>query len=115
MSSLMQIARRATKSNGMITIADHVEITVRRPDGSVETVTHPTLHSMTDAFFAALVAGTRAAGRGDVLSYRNVTREIAGVQPSSSERMERAMAYGESDECSTHGSQSEAAYPSDAD
>ena len=61
----------------MTTVPSHLEITVRRPNGTVETIVHPQWKQINDRDFAKLVAGTKAAGRGEVLSYRNVTKEIA--------------------------------------
>jgi hypothetical protein len=47
-------------------------ITVRRPDGAVETVSVASKFVAIDAsLFAAIKAATAAAGRGEVLSYAN--------------------------------------------
>ena len=56
------------------TTPSHVELTVRRPNGTVEVVRADKLGEfINDKVFASVVAQTKAAGRGDVLSYTNVT------------------------------------------
>ena len=53
---------------------DHAEVTIRRPDGTIETVKlHPAkFPAMTDALFARMKKANLDAGRGECLSYRNV-------------------------------------------
>ena len=53
---------------------DHAEVTIRRPDGTIETVKlHPAKFPvMTDALFARMKKANLDAGRGECLSYRNV-------------------------------------------
>lgn len=53
----------------------YVEITVRRPNGTVETVRHPTLLSMSPNMWTRMVKDTYAAGRGTCLSYDNKVDE----------------------------------------
>lgn len=48
------------------------EITVRRPDGKVETLIHPHLTIMDSKILADMQSATRKAGRGEVLGYRNL-------------------------------------------
>lgn len=55
----------------------HVELTIRRPSGVMETVTFPHQKQISKSTFAQIVKATKDAGRGDVLSYTNVTREVA--------------------------------------
>lgn len=57
-------------------IADYVEITIRRPGGEIEMVRHPSLPALNDAAFARIAEATKAAGRGEALSYQNFTKEI---------------------------------------
>ena len=55
-----------------------VTLTIRRPNGQTETVNATEkmgLHGMTDAIFAQIRRDTKAAGRGDVLSYEIVTTD----------------------------------------
>lgn len=51
----------------------YCDVTVRRPDGLVETVRHPHIRHMTEPVWRQVVVDTEAAGRGTPLSYRNVT------------------------------------------
>ena len=44
-------------------------LTVKRPSGDVETIVHPTLTNISPAQFAQIQRDTKAAGRGEVLSY----------------------------------------------
>lgn len=55
-----------------------VELVVRRPDGSTETVDASAKfpHGLTDSIFAQVQAATRKAGRGEVLSYQNKVAEV---------------------------------------
>ncbi len=53
-------------------INDGCEITVTRPDGTVEVIQNPCgIRQMNEVLFARLKADTKAAGRGDVTSYIN--------------------------------------------
>jgi hypothetical protein len=107
-----------------LTIPSHVELTIRRPSGEVETVVIPTdrARELSDGLFAQIVAATKAAGRGDVLAYKNCTKDViesdqmyaerlageaADREYYASKRLERMMAYGEADECQDHGSRRE--------
>jgi len=59
----------------MTTITTHAELTIKRPDGIVETVRAK--HTpMTDKLLAMYRKATADAGRGEVLSYTNVTKEV---------------------------------------
>lgn len=77
------------------------ELTIRRPDGSVEVVRNDKLGKINDVVFAKVRAATKAAGRGDVLSYRNLTKDAAytvtqaDVDTDTAARIERTMAAGE--------------------
>ena len=51
------------------------KVTVRRPGGTVETLIHPTIRVMTDAGWEQMQAAMTAAGRGECLSYENITVE----------------------------------------
>ena len=59
----------------MITVHSHSEITIRRPSGEIEVATRP--EKLNAALFARLKAGTKAAGRGDCLSYTTHTKQVA--------------------------------------
>jgi len=49
-----------------------VEITVRRPNGQIETAVSPKFERLNDILFAKMVKATKDAGRGECLSYRNI-------------------------------------------
>lgn len=82
-----------------VEIHSHSELTIRRPDGTVETVRRP--EKMGASLFAKIKAATKAAGRGDVLSYVNITKTAsytvtaADEMDARSERQARMMRYGE--------------------
>jgi len=65
-----------------------VEITVRRPDGSVEIV-NPKQDYLTDGLFAAMRDATRKAGRGELISYRNVAAVVEMEESDYVGRCER--------------------------
>jgi|GEM_PF-3102599 len=89
------------------TTPSHVDLTVRRPNGNVEVVRNDKLIQINDRTFAQIVAQTKAAGRGDVLGYTNVTAthtetdaqyatRIAGEKSDAAIRADRnaVRAYG---------------------
>lgn len=50
-------------------------LTVKRPNGEIEKVVHPKLTFITEAQFKQIQKDTKAAGRGEVLSYE-IEREV---------------------------------------
>jgi len=52
--------------------ARKTEITVKRPDGKIETMIHPKIDYMTDGILTQMRKAMRDAGRGEVISYRNI-------------------------------------------
>jgi len=56
-------------------IATKLTLTVKRPNGVIEHVVHPTLKAVTEAQFKQIQEGTRAAGRGEVIDYKIDYRE----------------------------------------
>jgi len=64
-------------------------LTVKRPSGNVETIVHPTLTNISPAQFAKIQRDTRAAGRGEVLSYE-VEREGNEVSALNAENARKA-------------------------
>lgn len=62
--------------NKQITVASHAEITIHRPNGDVEIVTWTGGVELTEGLFARIQKANKDAGRGDVLSYRNVTKMV---------------------------------------
>ena len=61
----------------------YCEVTVRRPDGAIETIVHPRVQIMTSDLWSKMQAAMTAGGRGECLSYRNVTVVITTVTLSS--------------------------------
>lgn len=55
--------------------ATKLTLTVKRPNGQVEKVVHPTLKFITEAQFNQIQRDTAKAGRGEVLSYE-IDREM---------------------------------------
>jgi len=67
-------------SNIIVTIPSHCELTIVRPNGETEIVNYTVatkgqIRTMRDKEFAIIKAATAKAGRGDVVSYRNVTKQ----------------------------------------
>lgn len=60
----------------MLTVPSHVEIDVRRPSGLVETVTVTNSKTWSASDFSRSKDATAKAGRGELLAYRNVTKQI---------------------------------------
>lgn len=56
-----------------------VEIVIKRPNGKVETIMHPTLKQITENQFKQIQRDTKNAGRGDVISYTNIQETKAKV------------------------------------
>jgi len=52
--------------------AQKSEITVQRPDGSIETMIHPKIDYFTDGLLRQANEAMAKAGRGEILSYRNI-------------------------------------------
>lgn len=48
------------------------EVTVKRPNGQIETVVHPKIDYMLPALFEQMKKAMRDAGRGEPLSYKNI-------------------------------------------
>ena len=70
-------------------VPSHLEIDIRRPDGSVETVTHPKLKQWLPKDFAAFNAAMKKAGKGEGIAYRNVTK-LATYTMSAADKADAA-------------------------
>ena len=68
------------------TMKRQCEVTVRRPDGTVETLVHPNIPVMTDTLWDQMVAAMREADRGECLSYVNETIETEGDRQRTEQR-----------------------------
>lgn len=68
-----------------VQVPSHVEITVRRPGGNVETVRMPGRTMVSAREIEQIKLQTAKAGRGEVLSVVNVTKAVAAPQPSAAD------------------------------
>lgn len=115
------------------TIPSH-EIDIRRPNGVVETCTMPCGGHINARIFSDAKTANAKAGRGELLAWRNIDREVErtpeqeaeyqeGLRQTEIERAERrANAWqhdarygfaGERDECVHHGSRREPSHKED--
>jgi hypothetical protein len=82
-----------------VQVDDGFELTIRRPDGTVETklAEIPGFRACNPQLFARIKAATKAAGKGEVLSYRNLTKAAVYIYTVADEinagesRVQRAM------------------------
>ena len=58
---------------------NYCEVTVRRPNGQIETGIHPKVRVMNPALWAQMAAQMAKAGRGECISYRNVEITIIRI------------------------------------
>ena len=65
------------------------EVTIRRPDGTVETVVHPKIDYFTPELFRQMKKAMAEAGRGEVLSYRNIDAVVMVEDSDYQVRCER--------------------------
>jgi len=65
------------------------EVTIRRPDGTVETVVHPKIDYFTPKLFEQMKKAMADAGRGEVLSYRNIDAVVEMEDSDYQVRCER--------------------------
>lgn len=73
-----------------IQIPSHVEIDVRRPDGTTETVRPAGKSMISELEFGLMKKATAAAGRGELLAYRNVMKTVEAPKPSAADLAEMA-------------------------
>jgi len=69
-----------------------VEVTIRRPSGEIETIIHPRVTYMTDSLLAQMRQAMAVAGKGEVISYRNID---AIVEMEESDYQTRCTRCGE--------------------
>lgn len=112
-----------------VSVPSHVELTIRRPNGGIEIVNGPAhIRSITTRQFADIQAAYSRSGKGEALSYANITKEVTesdedyasrihgqamDALSESSRKIAEGMAYGERDESASHGSRSEPTHKSD--
>lgn len=72
-------------------VFDHSEITVQRTNGVIETVRSEEF--VTPSLFAQMAAATKAAGRGKLISYENISIEpVVSAETRARIEAERAAA-----------------------
>lgn len=81
-----------------IKLPDGCEVSIRRPNGEIEKVQNPAgIREMNPALFKRIKDATKAAGRGDVLSFVNKTKPgvytvtAADAADASSEQIAKIM------------------------
>lgn len=86
-------------NNETVKINDSVEVDVRRPNGTIETFTlmNPIykdqkvpLRNITPKQIEEMKAATRAAGRGEVIAVRIITRDVVSVGPTAADLEEES-------------------------
>ena len=65
------------------------EVTIKRPDGTIETMIHPKVDHMNDKMFVAANKAMAAAGRGQFVSYRNIDAVVEMEESDYIGRCER--------------------------
>lgn len=68
-----------------VMIPDYAEIDVKRPNGVVETVRYAAGNKINPALFATMKKATMSAGKGEVLTYRNVEKQSCYVVTTADE------------------------------
>lgn len=74
----------------MLNVPDYCEVTVKRLNGTVETIRVPGRAELNDNAFAVMKKATKAAGRGDLLTYKNTTRQIADYVMTAADKANQA-------------------------
>lgn len=69
-----------------VTIPSHCLVTIRSPNGNVETIKHPNVLTMTPKLWSDMGRAMKAAGRGECVSYENITQEVPEIEPTELER-----------------------------
>ena len=69
-----------------------VEVKIERPNGEVETITHPKIDYMTGGIFSQMNKAMKDAGRGVCLSYRNIEAVVEMEESDYQGRCERCSA-----------------------
>jgi len=65
------------------------EVTIKRPDGKIETMKHPKIDFFNDILFGQMRKAMKDAGRGEVLSYRNIDAVIEMEESDYQQKCER--------------------------
>lgn len=85
-----------------VMVSDGCEITIHRPNGTIEVLKNPGgYREMNNIIFAKIKTSTKAAGRGDVVSFKNLKKPAvytvtdADAATDSSAQISRIMSAGE--------------------
>lgn len=82
-------------------VADFCEVTIRRPNGAIETKVHPKIKSMTEIALKKVNEAMRAAGAGEVIAYKNHQKKVSykltdvDMATISTDKITKEMAMGE--------------------
>jgi len=76
----------------MVKVPVELLLTVKRPSGAVEVITHPSLKSISNAQFKQIQEGTKKAGRGNVISYE-IKYKVKQVITTVAEMHNSSMVY----------------------
>ena len=82
-------------------VADHCMVTIRRPNGAIETIRHPSIRKMDAVMLDRANKAMAAANRGEIISYANIDRaasyvvSAADAATDSTAQIERIMRAGE--------------------
>lgn len=68
------------------------EVTIKRPTGIIETVTHPKIDWFNNQIFSQMKKAMADAGRGEVLSYRNIEAVVEMEESDYQKKCERCNA-----------------------
>ena len=76
-----------------ITIPSHCMVTIRRPNGNTETInyteaTKGQVYTMSEKTLAMVNKLMADAGRGQIISYENITKTAEPLQPSAADLAE---------------------------
>lgn len=73
-----------------VKIPSHVMVTVKRPNGSIEQMdytaaTKGQVRTMTQKLLATVNKAMAAAGRGQVIAFENITKEVDAPKPTAAD------------------------------
>ena len=77
----------------MITIPSHCMVTIRRPNGDLETLnytdaTKGQVRTMSAKVLAMVNKAMADAKRGEIISYENITKDVEAAKPSAADLAE---------------------------
>lgn len=77
----------------LITIPSHCMVTIRRPNGDIETMdytkaTKGQVRTMSSKVLAMVNKAMAEAKRGEIISYENITKDVESAKPSAADLAE---------------------------